>query len=62
MTAAMLRHAKAQKFKRTVSQKEEPFRSENLRKFHFLTALVLQTFIMRKFHKMFKCEIKRLKS
>ena len=41
MTAAMLRHEKAQKFKRTVSQKEEPFRSENLRKFHFLTALVL---------------------
>ena len=41
MTAAMLRHAKAQKFKRTVSQKEEPFRSENLRKSHFLTALVL---------------------
>ena len=41
MTAAMLRHAKALKFKRTVSQNEEPFRSENLCKFHFLTALVL---------------------
>ena len=41
MTAAMLCHAKAWKFKRTVSQNEAPFRSENLCKFHFLTALVL---------------------
>ena len=41
MTAAMLCQAKAYKFKRTVLQNEEPFRSENLCKFHFLTALVL---------------------
>ena len=26
------------------SQKEEPFRSENLCKFHFLTALILHSF------------------
>ena len=37
----MLRHAKAYKFNRTVSQNKEPFRSENLCKFHFLTPLVL---------------------
>ena len=37
----MPRHAKAYKFKRTVSQIEEPFQSENLDEFKFVAALTV---------------------
>ena len=40
VTKQMSRHAKAQKFKRTVPQNEKPFRTENFYKYQFLIVVI----------------------